>query len=316
MAENLIYIPYINPVKMVEVSPAQLAKYFTKHFDEYAFRDRLHYWQQPEDFTQIWQVDDIIYMQFHATFDPIVVQLVDKYGNAQITLPALIGLPNKFLANTYSFQFEMSLADVPTGCYWLKFTAGTGDERKYFISAFKQHVSEEAIEESVCLEYWHDRFHEDVMFERGIKFQRRMMGHLGFLQPGQNSERYKDQLFNPTVLSSRTFRQFPAVFGDANGLTDDDIDLLNRLWTCKNVLWDGKPMGVVDGKFEFIEVNHYPKRGVKLLLEEGINRRSSVFAMETDTRKQLMATIIVGAKVWGDMANNGSSNAVPIRNIE
>jgi hypothetical protein len=313
--DNFLYIPFINPVKLVERTPAVLAKYFSRHFEDFLFKERLYEWQQPEDFKQVWQTTDIINLQFESTFDPIIVELVNKYGQPVITLPALIGLPNKFLPNTFSYQVELSLASLQTGCYWIRVTAGTGNGKKVLMSG-AQYVSEEQIANSICLEYWNSRFHEDVVFETGIKFQVRMPGHFGFLLPGSKTEQFKDELYNPAILSSRSFRQWPLYFGDEFGLPDDIVDLLNRIWTCNNVLVDGKPFGSVDGRFEFVPVDRYPKRGVKLNVEEGINRRSKIFAVETDTTKKLMATVIVDAKVFGDISNQGSSNAVPITNIE
>jgi hypothetical protein len=55
---------------------------------------------------------------------------------------------------------------------------------------------------------------------------------------------------------------------------------------------------------------------VKLVVEEGINRYSKIVALNVDTTKKIMANIIVDAKVFGDVSNQGSSNAVPVKNIE
>jgi hypothetical protein len=142
------------------------------------------------------------------------------------------------------------------------------------------------------------------------------MGHFGFLKPGRQEEKYKDQRFNPTVLSSRSYRQFDLVFGDEFGLPDDEIDLINRICGCNNIVIDNKSFAIADGSaFEFTDVQDYPKRGVKLVVEEGINRASRLFSQTTDTTKKLTFGIMVSAKVWGDTSNQGSSNTVPIYNI-
>jgi hypothetical protein len=318
MADNLIYIPFANPVKFFDPDRATLDAYFTKHFDEFPFAERLYAWQSPEDYKQIWQTSDIIYLQFESTFDPIIVELLDQYGTAQITLPALIGLPNKYYPNTFAFEVAMSLASVTTGCYRLQVTAGTGEGQKVYLSNW-QYISEEKIENSLLLKYKHSRFHEDIMFESGIEFQYRLMGHIGFMTPGRQDEAYKDQKLNPAILSSKTFRQFLLVFGDEFGLPDDVIDLLNRIWSCDTVTVDGKSFGITDGgRFELIEVDEgrYPKRGVRLTVEEGNNRNSSIFAQTTDTTKKLQYGIVVEAKVFGDLSNQGSSNTVPLITVE
>lgn len=317
MADNFLYIPFINPVKFFDVDQEDLPKYFTKHFDEWEFPERLYDWQQPEDYVQIWQTTDIIPLQFESTFDPIIVKLLNSDGIAIITLPALIGLPNKFYPNTFSFEVAMSLADLPTGCYRLQITAGAaGPTQKTFLSN-KQYISSIQIENSLCLEYWNSRFHEDVVFETGIKFQFRVHGYFGLLDPGRKDEQYRDEKYNPTILNSRTFRQWPVHFGDEFGLPDDIIDLLNRIWSCDNVLIDSKSFGISDGgKFEFIEIDTYPKRGVKLIVEEGINRNSKIFKIDTDPNKKLMHSIMVDKKVFGNTGTQNSDDTVPVITAE
>jgi hypothetical protein len=317
MADNFLYIPFINPVKFYSPDRAVTPKYFTRHFDDFPFAERLYDWQEAVDFTRIWQVDDIINLQFESTFDPISVELLDNNDVPVITLPAVLGLANVYYPNTYSYEISMSLAGVATGCYRIRITAGTGDSQKMYYSKC-QFISEDPIDNSILIEYYHNRFHEDVMFETGIKFQCRMLGHFGFLEPGRDEQKFKDQRYNPSVLSSRTSRGFDLFFGDDFGLPDDEVDLLNRIWGCSNVSLDGKSFGAVEPKFDFVEAaeGRYPKRGVKLKVEEGLNRYSSVFAQSIDSNKKLFYSINVEAKLFGDTSNQGSGNTVPIITIE
>lgn len=320
MADNFLYIPFLNPVKFFEVGKTNLDQYFTKHFDDYEFASRLYDWQVPEDYVQLWQTTDIINLQFESTFDPIVVDLLDSSGNSVTTLPALIGLPNKFYPNVFAFEIALSLADVDTGCYRLQLTAGSGDGQKVYLSNRMYISAAKFAKSTLLIEYYHSRAHDDVMFESGIKFQYRVPGYIGYLKPGRVLEAYKDQKQNPSVLSSRNTRGWPVYFGDQYGLPDDAIDLLNRIWGCDSVSIDGKSFAAIESELEFFEVDgeniEYPKRGVKLQIEEGINRNSSIFAVETDTSKKLAYGIVVEAKVWGDTSNQGSANTVPIITVE
>lgn len=315
--DNQLNIPFLNPVKFYDVDRASLDKYFTKHFDDWMYPERLYDWQSPETYYQIWQVDDIINLQFTSTFDPLIVDVLDSDGNVVLTFPALIGLPNIFYPNTYSFEVSISLASLTTGCYTLKITAGTGLTQRFFISN-KMYVSETPIQNSICLEYYNSRFLGDVMFESGIKFQFRVHGNIGFLEPGRKDELYKDERYNPAVLNSKIFRQWPVSFGDEFGLPDDIIDLINRIFSCSNVSIDNKPFGITEGgKIEFIEIgNEYPKRGLKLIVEEGLNRYSTIYAINVDTTKKLLTSIMVDNKAFGDTGNQGSSNTVPVLYVE
>lgn len=317
MADNFLYIPYINPVKFYEPDRAVTDTFFTPHFDDFPIAERLYEWQTPADFVQLWQITDIIKLQIESTFDPIVVQLLDSNDSVVIDLPALVGLPNKYYPNTFSYEVAMSLAAVPTGCYRLRILAGPeGDFQRTFLSGW-QYVSETPLPNTLLIEYWHNKFHEDVVFETGIKFQVRIHGHFGFMKPGRSEERYKDQRFNPSLLSSRSFRQFDLILGDEFGLPDEMIDLINRICGCNNITIDNKSFSVVEGgQLEFTDAQDYPKRGVKLTVEEGINRGSKIFAVETDTTKKLQYGIVVEAKVWGDTSNQGSNNTVPIITVE
>lgn len=314
---NFLYIPLLNPVKFYEPARAVTDKYQTPHFDDFPIGERLLPWQTPADYVQLWQDDDIIKLQFESTFDPIVVELLDENDDAAITLPALIGLPNKYYPNTYSYEVSMSLAGLDTGCYRLRITAGSaGPYQKTYISGW-QHISSTKIENTVLIEYGCDRFYDDVVFESGIVFQLRLPGHFGFMKPGSSEERYKDQRLNPTVLSRRNFRQFDLVLGDEFGLPDEMIDLVNRITGCTTVRIDNKSFAVADGAaFEFTDAQDYPKRGVKLVVEEGINRGSKVFGQDIDPTKKLAYGIVVEAKVWGDTSNQGSGNTVPILTVE
>ena len=318
MPENKLYIPFLNPVKFYKVDRANISTFFTKHFDDFTFEERNAQlqWNDQVSFKQIWQTTDIIKLQFESEFDPLIVELVDVHGVSVITLPALIGLQNQYFPTTFSFEVSMSLAGLDTGCYYLKVTGGTGDEQEVYESRY-MYISSEQIENSLLVEYWHNRFHQDVIFETGIKFQYRVPGHFGRLTPGRLVEKYKDQRQSPALLSSQAYRKFDLVFGDEFGLPDDEIDLLNRICGCHNINIDNK-LWAVDEKdeFEFIDIDNHPKRGVKLIVAEGINRYSSVFTQTTDAGKKLTYAIMVEGKVWGDLSNQGSSNTVPIFTIE
>lgn len=319
MPNNILYCPLINPVKFYEVGLAFPDKYQTKHFDDFGFKDRLYPWQQPEEEVRIWQTTDIVYIQVTANFSPVVLELVDMDDNPLIQLPANITLANIYVDGAYIYQFSMSLAGLATGCYRFRIIAGPDGEFQKVYRSDKHFISAEPIANTMLIEYQDGKdYHQDVLFVTGIKFQMRMFASFNFLDPGRDDEYMRDQRNNGLLLSSFTKRQWPVQFGNEFGCTDDEIDLLNRIWSCSNVELDNKLFGVTDdSKFEFTAVDemYYPKRGVRLLVEEGINRNSSVFSLTLDTTKKIISVINVDNKVFGDMANSGSANTVPVHNI-
>lgn len=313
--QNYFYIPELNPVVFFKKDNASLPKFQYRHFEDFPFAKRSYFWQEPADYCQVWQTTDIIYLQFESTFDPIIVSLLDSNGNAVLVLPALIGLPNKFLPYAYSFEVGMSLAGLTTGCYTIQIEAGIGAEKETYISGFHQYISSTILENTLMLEYKNSRFHNDVIFETGIVFQKRIPGFIGFLDPARNDDKYKDQRYNPALLNSRVSKQWPVHFGDEYGLPDDEINTLHQIWSCNNVFIDQRPFGLA-GNFEYVAVDRYQKRGVKVLVEAGINRNSRIFAAGVDSTKKLITTAIVQAKIFGDTAAQGSNNTVPVTNIQ
>lgn len=313
MAENFLYIPYINPVRFYETTRATTNKFQTPHFEDFMFEERLYQWDEPETWKQPWQTDDTIYLQFESTFDPITVELINLKTNAiPISLVAIMGLPNRFIPGTFSFSVSMSLAGLTTGCYRLKVTAGSGPGQKIYESPI-QYISSTPLKYSFLMQYWSNRdFFEDVIFKGGLKFEYRIQGAIGRLKPGRFSERYKDQRYNPYVLSAKPFRQFRIFFGDRWGLPDDVVDLLNIIWGCSNVSIDNKLFCCVDDEFEFVDIDNKPKRGCSITCEEGLNRRSKIFSSTVDTNKKLFYAIASDIKFFGDTSNQGSSNSVPV----
>jgi len=319
MADNFIYIPELNPVNFFEVGRAVHPKYFTKHFEQFPFPERGYPWQEPAEYCQVWQTSDIIRFQFISNFDPIIVQLVDEYGNVVIDLPTLIGLPNKFMPGYFAFEAEMALSGLPTGCYKLKLTLGPSGDSQKVLESSCQYIYDGVIENTLLVQYYSSKpYFKDIMFISGIKFEMRVHGwinHDGLENP-RKDEFYRNEPYTSVLLNSKSTKEYPAYFGDEFGLPPDITNLLNHIFGCDNVIIDNKPFGLSpSGKFEYIEVEQYRKRGLKLILEEGINRNSRIFAVTTDTTKKIMAAAFVSLDVFGDLSNQGSSNAVPVDNV-
>jgi hypothetical protein len=316
MADNFLYIPFENPVKFYEKTKEQLAKYFTKHFDDYRFIDRGYSFEQGNTWYRVWQTNDIIYLQFSSSFDPITLKLLDKYGIPINIEPAMLIIANKFIPGTFVYQVAFSLAALPTSFYYLQMEAGIGVNKKILISDC-MYISSTPIANTIYHEYWNSRSKGDVLYETGIKFGARLYAYFERLQPVKKDEVYRNQQYSSALVSNKTARQWPVVYGGISGIADDEIDLIVRIWGVDNVMLDNKLFGVADeSKFEFITLETYRKRGVKLIVEEGINRNSSIFAADTDTTKKLVWAAMVDKKLFFDTGNSSSSNTVPILTIE
>lgn len=311
---NFLYIPELNPLIFWEKNKTKLPKYFTKHFEDYPFSERGYYWQDKETFCQPWQTTDIIFLQLESSFSPLVLQLKNKYGDVVSQLSASSILPHKYLTNVYSYEFAMSLANNVTDCYTVDLVAGFGAYQKVY-ATWNLFISSEILENTILLEYFDSKkVYKDVMFITGIKFQLRLPGSFGFLDKPRKDEIYKDQKYNSTLLTSKSSKQWPLSFGDQFGLPDDMINLIDEIFSCDNVSADNKLICFADGgKLEYVTMPRSRKRGVKLIVEDGLNRNSRVHQTVKDPTKRLIATVMVSPKVWGVQSG---SNVIPVTNIE
>lgn len=318
--DNILFIPELNPVSFYRTTRQNIPAYFTKYIGDFFFEERLYAWQDPKSFAQIWQTTDIINLQFISSFDPIIIKLVNNNGHPVITLPALIGLPDKFMPGMFAFEVNMSLANLPAGCYFLQAELGAAGPQQEVLISPQMLIVDDVIDNSILLEYYNSTFHNDIIFETGIKFQYRCFGHFGFLNKARKDDVYRDEKYTSTLLNSKAAKQWPLYFGDEYGLPDEAINLIDEIWSCDHVNVDGKLFSISgDSEPEYITVddsNEYPKRGLKLTVEEGINRNSRIFSMAKDVTKKFAATVIVDAAVFGDTSNQGSANTVPVLNVE
>ena len=313
--DNFIQISYANPIKFFEVGLTQDAAFFTKHFNDYKYNNRLYFWQKQDSNCQIWQTTDIIKLQFTANFSPIIFELVNKYNSTVITLTASQGIANLSVPGSYTYEIACSLAGLQTGCYYIRLTCGSGVSKKVFVSDC-QYISSEIIENSLLLGYKNSRYHLGMLFETGIMPQFRVMGSFGQFDFMQKNEQYRNQQWRPSLLNSKVSKQQFVFFGDGYGLADEQIDLLNYIWSCNYVLIDNKQFTPSDGsKFEYVAVDNYAKRGIKLMVEDANNYNSKIVGLPLDPNNRIVTQVLVSRKVFGDLSNQGSTNTVPVINI-
>ncbi|MGL6147792.1 MAG: hypothetical protein ACRC1V_04875, partial [Plesiomonas sp.] len=123
---NQIFIPKLNPLKWVDVGAVANPKYHSKHLENYFFSDRRQPWQQRECHCQVWQTTDIINLQFSSNFAPVVVQLIDGYGNVVSSAVAVNSYPFRNSPGWNAYEVSFSLAGLSTGGYLAKMLLGTG----------------------------------------------------------------------------------------------------------------------------------------------------------------------------------------------
>jgi len=317
--DNILYSPELNPVIFFDEDRATTDEFQTPHFEDFPFAERGQEWYQSGAFKQLWQTTDIIELQFSSQFDPIIISLLNEHDVEVITLPALIGLPNIYYPNTWSFEVSMSLAGLPTGCYRMKRTLGAAGPSQVIQYSPYMYISSTPIPGTIWVKYWHSRFHKDVIFETGKQFGIRVKGWIDYDRQGRKlkQELYRDERYNQTVLNSKSAKNIPVYFGDEFGLPTDILNILEQVFECDHVEIDNKPFGMAEGAtLEYIDIEGYRMRGLNTIIEPGINRSSRITTVTTDPTKKLTYGIMVDKKVFGDTSNQGSGNTVPILTVE
>lgn len=312
---NTCYIPSLNPIRFYEANPVQFNQYLTRHFEDYPFNQQILPWQDPVIYSQKWQNSDIIYLQFQSNFQPLQIDVINtESGLSVISLVANKQIPNIYNAGFFAYEFAISLAAFPPGCYHLKLTNGPTEDLHMISEPMliaHRHLN------TVLLEYRNSRFHGDVVFETGITFGFRVEASFGFLDPGANIQAYEDQKANPRILSARPFRIWPLTIGGSLGVPDWVIDLFSLIWCCNEVRIDRKSFARAgDSKITFNTEDYYPLRGGTLEVREGINRGSKIISPEIDTGIKLAVMYNINTKLFGDTSENASSNLIPIISTE
>jgi hypothetical protein len=317
--DNIIYTPELNPVVFYRNDRAVTDEFQTPHFEEFTFGERGKDWLQVGAFKQIWQTDDIIKLQFSSTFDPIIITLLNSDDVPVITLPALIGLPNIYYPNAFSFEVAMSLAGLLTGCYRLQRTLGSAGPTQVIEYSDWMYIADEPITDTIFIQYKHSRFYKDVIFETGIEFGLRVPAWIDYDRQGRKTkqELYRDERYNQTILNSHSAKNTPVYFGDEFGLPADITNIIELALECDSVKLDNKLMCVADGaNIEYIDFEGQRFRGLHCIMEPGINRSSRITGVDIDTTKKLSYGIMVDKKVFGDTSNQGSGNTVPVLTVE
>ena len=311
---NEIHIPFLNPVRFVELDPVALPQYNTKHFDDYWFKEQRQPYETDIDYKQRYQTNDTIYMQFESNFASIQMEVIDCEQTVLLTQAATQVRANKYLPGYYVYEITSSLAPFSAGTIWLKLNLGIGS--KFMIS--------EPIElaenwpNTILFQYNNSKYHGDVIFETGIVFGFRCEAVIEDYEPGSERTSYRDQKLNPTTLKVRPFDSFTVVAGHRTGIPNWVAKKMNWIWSCDNVLLDGENFAVLDeGKLED-EVIHkqYPLKHWALKIQEGINRASKIVGVDVDPSKKLLIVYQIDGTVFGDLSAQAGSNLIPIISTE
>jgi hypothetical protein len=309
---NQIYISYANPVNFYEVTPADIPQYLSRAMDDYLFTNRIRTDQTELSYKQKWTVHDAIPLQFETNFDPIQIDVIDCTGHVYFSVNAVKRSQNKNIPGYYAYEVNLSLAALSEGTYYLYMTLG--GTTLMISEPFE--VGDGA--GTILFEYNNSAYHADILFQTGIMLRFRVEGVLKNFDPSSERTSYRDQRLNPTVLKSVPFRSWELHIGKDYGVPDWVADKLNWIFSCDNVLIDGKPYAVLeDSKIEGADIHPmYPMRSYTIKIQEGINRASKIVGVAVDPNKRIFVAAFVDTTIFGDLSGEAGDNLIQIQDVE
>lgn len=295
---NYIYIPKLNPISFRAAIYAAITQYQSKQFDDYRFEDMRLPWQQKTHYCQKIQQSDITYLQFISNFDPLPYEIINQYGNVAGSGNAVQKRQDKYNPGYYAYEIAINWASYAAGGYYISLPS---------ISYFSEPlIISEKFENTLLFTYFHTGYHEDVIFPTGIKFSFRVEGNVGKLLPKNKDQLYEDQKENPYTLSSKPYSAFELNIGGTFGVPDWVIEKMNYIWSCNNVLIDGKPFGKSsETKFELVGEDHYPMRSINMEVMPGINRGSKIISPTVNTDQKIVVSYNIPGRIFGGLPDDG-----------
>lgn len=310
---NQLYISYHNSVKFYRYATGQPVKYQTKHYGQYQYRETIHSWETNKKYFQKWQNNDTINIQFLSNFDPIVINIIDKWGNKLASYEGVKKLQDEFQPGRYAYEFSMPLTDVPEGCYYFDLVAASG-ALLMFSEPF--HVKQRH-NNTLLYEYRDSTEKGDVLYGTGIVFCFRIEGTIGRPIMKADTESYINQKNDPVVLSSSTYKAFPVVMGGSPGIPDWAGDIINEIFSCNDVRIDGKSYAKEgDTEFEINEEERYPLHGISCEVREGINRPGNIIDVEIDTTIKISVVHQLSTQIFADINPSGPSGLISVYSKE
>lgn len=308
-----LHLPFILPLKFVEVAPQQVVQYVSRHMDDYLLHNRWTRWQYGY-YHNKWLRSDSIALQLQTNTGQPTITVIQCDGTVVIGPQLMIQRQqNPYDPGTFIYESATALnACQDGGVYWFKITTGSITLISEPIQVFEQ------LTESLLVQYKHRRFYEDVIWETGVEMNLRVPAIIRYKPPAAKDTVYEDQVLDMTMIKSIPYRVVDFVVGTGSNIPDYMIDILNRILGCSSVRIDGRYYAKNEGfKWEDPddEMNALFK-GYRGELRENINRASKIVEPATNTNEEVTIIGLVDLKGFADTSEAASSNLVTFEDIE
>lgn len=300
---NVLYFSNINPVKFYLPSPD--TTYHSRHIDDFEFYDSIPEWQDHLEYYQPWQLNNHVYLQLMSDFGPHNIKVLDQDDNMIQVFEFQQIAQDENNPTLWIYELDIDLSVFNEGVYRFQYEGGTDNKL-----ILRSNLQDFCIvhKHSILLAYKHYQYHLGIMFETGIVLEFRVEGANLYKSPASKDEDFEDQTLDESLLSSTPYRIFQLIIGDAKGVPDYVIDIVNRILSCSDVTIDGRKfVKPKDSKWEVNEQDGYPARGWRIDLREGIVRHSRIYDSNQPQNAKVSIAIVADSKGFG--LDTGGTNS-------
>lgn len=307
----MLYLPYILPIQLVKVDPAQIAQYLSRHIDDWMLQNRLNRFQDRATYANQWLQADSIYLQFPSNSGQPQVQVIDCNRTAHITQLMIQRQQNTLDPLTYIYESSTALSTLPVGFYWFYVTSGS-------VVLISEPIEVcDTIDLSLLVQYKHRKNYAGVIWETGIEFNMRIPGILRQKPMASKDVVYEDQVLNMTMIKSTPYRLWELVLGAGSNTPDYIMNTMTWVLGCSSCKIDGRYYSKNDGfKWEQSDEQYnnalYSYRGE---IREMLNRDSKIINPPANTNEQVTIIGAVDLKGFADTDFGGSSNIAFIEDV-
>jgi hypothetical protein len=316
MADNILDISILSPLKFVRDGYTPPAPYNTRYFDDFIYEDTIRDWWEQAPYAQPWQFNDHIPLQVLSNYSPHQLELYDCEGN-QVSggIFVMSYVPSSIEGiGVKVYQAAIALDDFEEGLYRFKLKSGDPILDNLKTEWF---YLKEKHEDTVLLQYKHNENDHDVVFETGIEFRFRVKGGLVEYTPASRRTVFVDQPENVVQLNARSFATYKLLIGDTWGIPDWTIERINKIFDCSQVLIDGRQFVANEGaKVEANRQEEYPLAGWALEVRPAKNETKKRFIAEGDPDNDLTVAYQIDTRGFGPINQEASTNIIQIEAIE
>lgn len=234
MANDQLYINFLNPVQFVPENPTQDARYHLKQMDKYWYVEQTTGWISRKNYFAPWQLNDTISLQVISDGTNVATATVlNCDGVPQDAFAFNVIATAALQAPLVLLQCSIPLNSFSEGIYYIKLDNGG---TKFWISEGLDLKIDHP--DTLLYQYWHDTNRQGVVFSEGFQPNMRVASFLSAFNPESKFVEYEDEPANIEMLNGIPYRTWKLNIGRDDGIPDYVIDKINRLTLLNNVWID------------------------------------------------------------------------------